>query len=53
MRTIYIYLSVTGWIWFAIAGSYLLMKLKSKPTTGTRSSSPEAISTEAERPNEQ
>ncbi len=30
MRNIYIYLSWTGWIWFVIAGSYLMWKMRSK-----------------------
>jgi hypothetical protein len=42
MRTIYIYLSVTGWIWFALAGSYLFVKIRAKRK-----------STEAKQPNEQ
>ena len=43
MRTIYIYLSVAGWIWFVIAGTYLFTKLKAK----------RASTTEAKQPNEQ
>lgn len=27
MRTIYIYLSWTGWLWFLIAGTYLTIQL--------------------------
>ena len=44
MRTIYIYLSVTGWIWLVIAGTYLFVKIKEE-----RANRP----TEAKQPNEQ
>ena len=43
MHESYVYLSWTGWIWFIIAGTFLIVKLKSK----------RANSTEAKQPNEQ
>jgi len=36
MRTIYIYLSWTGWIWFVIAGTYLIVKLRAKQSEQNR-----------------
>ena len=42
MKTIYMYLAWTGWIWFAIFGTYLFMKLRARRK-----------STEAKQPNEQ
>ena len=30
MKTIYIYLARTGWIWFVMFGTYLIVKLKAK-----------------------
>jgi hypothetical protein len=42
MKTIYIYLAWTGWIWFAIFGTYLFMKLRARRK-----------STEAKQSNEQ
>ena len=41
MRTIYIYLSWAGWIWFGIFGTYLFMKIRAKRKN------------EAKHPNEQ
>jgi TM2 domain-containing membrane protein YozV len=43
MRTIYIYLCWTGWIWFVIAGTYLIVKIRAK----------RASTTEAKQSNEQ
>jgi hypothetical protein len=54
MRTIYIYLSWTGWIWFVIAGTYLILKLKSKQSEQNRRGFPVVQEhTEAKQSNEQ
>jgi len=60
MRTVYIYLSVAGWIWFVIAGSYLIFKfrfrLSGKNPRGFDVILPgqriDSVSTEAKQPNE-
>jgi len=51
MRTIYIYLSWTGWIWFVIAGTYLIVKLKSQ-RAGNVGETPTPLQ-EAKQSNEQ
>ena len=59
MRTIYIYLSVAGWIWFVIAGSYLIWRLWPRWFPDNRRGfavkllAKQDDSTEAKQPNEQ
>jgi hypothetical protein len=53
MRTVYIYLSVAGWIWFVIAGCFLIWKMRSRQGNDSPVNPPVVdVSTEAEQPNE-
>jgi hypothetical protein len=36
MRTIYIYLSWTGWIWFLFVGSYFVLRLRKERSASKR-----------------
>ena len=55
MRTVYIYLSSAGWIWCAIAGSYLFWKLRDNLSRIARGrvEADRVVSTEAKIPHEQ
>jgi hypothetical protein len=57
MRNIYIYLSWTGWIWFLIAGTYLVIQFSKRKSAAFRAGFPVAPipdktvdSTEAKKP---
>ncbi len=61
MRTIYIYLSWTGWIWLVISGTYLFIQLRKRrmmkfrpgfPVTAIPDKTDAMKNTEAGKPNE-
>jgi hypothetical protein len=42
MRTMYIMLAAVGWVWFAVAGSYLWFRLRPR-TAESRTTEPQTV----------
>jgi hypothetical protein len=53
MTNVYLYLSLAGWLWFAVAGTYLTMRLRARRAENQKVLPVVQSSAEAKQPNEQ